>query len=51
MEIRLKLRKIGSSFMIAIPSQVVNDLKLKAGDYMLLDIKDSAIVVRKQQTK
>jgi antitoxin component of MazEF toxin-antitoxin module len=48
MELRLKLRRIGNSLMIAIPSQVVDDLKLKAGDYMLLDIKDSAIVVRKQ---
>jgi antitoxin component of MazEF toxin-antitoxin module len=51
MELRIKLRRIGNSLMIAIPSQVVDDLKLKAGDYMLLDIKDSAIVVRKQQTK
>ena len=41
-------RRIGNSLMIAIPSQVVDDLKLKAGDYMLLDIKDSTIVVRKQ---
>ena len=48
MELRLKLRRIGNSLMIAIPSQVVDDLKLKAGDYMLLDMKDSAIVVRKQ---
>jgi antitoxin component of MazEF toxin-antitoxin module len=48
MEIRLKLRKIGSSFMIAIPSQVVKDLKLKVGDSMLLDIKDSTIIVRKE---
>jgi len=48
MELRLKLRRIGNSLMIAIPSQVVGDLKLKAGDYMLLDIKDSTIVVRKQ---
>jgi AbrB family looped-hinge helix DNA binding protein len=48
MEIRLKLRKIGNSFMIAIPSQVVADLKLKAGDYMLLDAKDSRILIRKE---
>lgn len=36
MEIRLKLRKVGNSLMIAIPSQIVKDLKLKAGDDMLL---------------
>jgi antitoxin component of MazEF toxin-antitoxin module len=48
MQIRLKLRKIGNSFMIAIPSQVVNDLKLKTGDSMLLDIKDSKILIRKE---
>jgi antitoxin component of MazEF toxin-antitoxin module len=49
MEIRLKLRKIGSSFMIAIPSQVVKDLKLKLGDDMLLDVKDSAVIIRRER--
>jgi antitoxin component of MazEF toxin-antitoxin module len=48
MEIRLKLRKIGNSLLITIPSQVVDDLKLKAGDDMLLDFKDATIVVRKK---
>jgi antitoxin component of MazEF toxin-antitoxin module len=48
MEIKLKLRKIGNSFMIAIPSQVMGDLKLKVGDDMLLDIKDSKIMIRKE---
>ncbi|MGA9153078.1 MAG: AbrB/MazE/SpoVT family DNA-binding domain-containing protein [Candidatus Nitrosopolaris sp.] len=49
MEIRLKLRKIGNSLLITIPFQVVDDLKLKAGDDMLLDVKDSTIVVRKRK--
>jgi len=49
MEIRLKLRKVGSSFMIAIPSQVVKDLKLKVGDDMLLDVKEFTITVRKER--
>jgi phage/plasmid-associated DNA primase len=44
----LKLRKIGNSYMIAIPSQVIADLKLKVGDNMLLDIKDSRILIRKE---
>ena len=48
MEIRLKLRRIGNSVMIAIPSQVIRDLKLKVGDNMLLDIKDSRILIRKE---
>jgi antitoxin component of MazEF toxin-antitoxin module len=48
MEIRLKLRKIGNSFVVAIPSQVIADLKLKAGDNMLLDVKDSRIMIRKE---
>ena len=39
---------IGNSLMIAIPSQVVEDLRLKVGDYMLLDVKDSTITIRKQ---
>ena len=48
MEIRLKLRKMGNSFMVAIPSQVINDLKLEVGDNMLLDVKDSRILIRKE---
>lgn len=48
MEIKLKLRKIGNSMMISIPSQVVSDLKLKAGDEMLLDVKDFKIIIRKK---
>jgi antitoxin component of MazEF toxin-antitoxin module len=52
MEIRLKLRKVGNSLMIAIPSQVVKDLKLKAGDDMLLDIIDSSTIsVKKEKGK
>lgn len=46
-EIRLKLRKIGNSVMIAIPSQVLQDLNLKSGDEMLLDVHDNRIVIRK----
>jgi len=34
--------------MIAIPSQVIGDLKLKAGDIMMLDVRDCTIVIRKQ---
>jgi AbrB family looped-hinge helix DNA binding protein len=49
-EIRLKLRRVGNSIMIAIPSQVVEDLNLKAGENMLLDIKDRTIVIRKQNS-
>jgi antitoxin component of MazEF toxin-antitoxin module len=48
MEIRLKLRKIGDSIVITMPSQVVSDLKLKSGDKMMLDLKDSTIVIRKE---
>ena len=47
MEIRLKLRRVGNSIMIAIPSQVVEELKIKSGDNMLLDIMDGKIVIRK----
>ena len=47
-EIRLKLRKVGNSIMIAIPSQVVEDLALKAGDEMLLDFEGSIIKIRRR---
>ena len=48
MELRLKLRKVGNSLMIAVPSQVVKDLKLKQGDNMLLDVNNSIITIRKE---
>ena len=32
----------------AIQSQVISDLELKAGDDMLLDVKDSKIIIRKR---
>ena len=51
MEIRLKLRKVGNSLMIAIPSQIVKDLKPKAGDDKLFDIIDSTISVKKSRRK
>ena len=51
MEIRRRLRRIGNSMMVAIPSQVVDDLKLKAGDYVLVDVKDSTILVRSKVSK
>ena len=44
MEIRLKLGKVSRQLMIAIPSQVVKDLKLKVGDDMLLIFKDFIII-------
>lgn len=49
MQIRLKLRMIGNSMMIAIPSQVVSDLHLRKGDSMLLDVNDSTIIIRKEE--
>lgn len=49
-ELRLKLRKIGNSTMIAIPSQIMEDLNLKAGDEMRVDVKDHVILIRKQES-
>jgi hypothetical protein len=49
MEIRLKLRKIGNSMVISIPAQVIEDLGLKAGDEMLLDVEGTTIKVRKRE--
>jgi putative addiction module antidote len=49
MEIRLKLRKIGNSMVVSIPSQVVQDLGLKAGDEMLLDLEGTTIKIRKRE--
>ena len=34
--------------MIAVPSQVVKDLKLKQGDNMFLDVNNSTITIRKE---
>jgi hypothetical protein len=34
--------------MIVTSSQVIRDLRLKIGDNMLLDIKDSNLIIRKE---
>jgi bifunctional DNA-binding transcriptional regulator/antitoxin component of YhaV-PrlF toxin-antitoxin module len=34
--------------MIAVPSQVTKDLKPKVGDNILLDVRDSNIIIRRE---
>lgn len=48
MELELKLRLIGNSLVITIPSQVIKTLKLKQDDTMLLDVKGENIVIKKK---
>jgi len=48
MEIEHKLRQIGNSLVVTIPTQLVRDMKLKEGDIMLIDRRADTIMLKKQ---
>ena len=50
MELHVKVRKVGNSFIVTIPDQIVKDMKLKLGDAMCMDLIEKKIVIRKCET-
>ena len=44
----LKIINDRKKIIISIQSQVINDLKVKAGDDILLDVKDCKIIIQKK---
>lgn len=41
-----KIQPWGNSMAVRLPSSVVNDMKLKQGDALQIDVQDGAIVLR-----
>ena len=47
MELHVKVRKVGNSFIVTIPDQIFKDMKLKLGDELCLDLNNNQIIMRK----
>jgi AbrB family looped-hinge helix DNA binding protein len=50
-EFRVKLTKIGNSLRITIPKPVVDGLRLRERDMLILTVTDSEIKIRKGKRK
>lgn len=48
---RIKLQKIGNSLRATIPREVADDLGLRQGQSLLLDVKDGTILIRKEGSR
>jgi AbrB family looped-hinge helix DNA binding protein len=46
---KLKLCKVGHSLRVTIPKPVVDKLRLKQGDVLILSVSDHEIRVRKER--
>ena len=44
-------RKISQKNRLQIPIQIMNELNIKEGDIVLVDIKDNKIIIEKEETK
>ena len=48
-DLERKIIQIGNSLRIAIPSEIVNKLQLKAGDVLKINTDDSKIIMWKEK--
>jgi len=46
-ELKVKVQRVGNSLRVAIPSPIAEELKIKVGDTMGIDIENSRIILRK----
>ena len=46
---KVKLQKVGNSFMITVPPEVLEDLKWERGDIIEIDVKDGSMTAKKKE--
>ncbi len=46
-ELKVKVQRVGNSLRVAIPSPIAEELKIKVGDTMGIDIENGRIILRK----
>ena len=51
MKIRSVIRQVGNSSVVTIPSQIMDQLKLKPTDYILIDFHDKKIIIEKDEVQ
>ena len=47
-EPRVKLRKVGNSFTITIPVDIVKDLTWREGDVLRIGLEDEKLIIHKE---
>lgn len=48
-EPKVKLGKVGNSFKVTIPSEMIQDLGWKEGDVLRIGLDDARIIIRANQ--
>ncbi len=48
-ELKVKLRKVGGSLTITVPTEIIEALGFKEGDILKADAKDGKLVVEKKE--
>jgi antitoxin MazE len=51
MEVEKKIRKIGNSLGVVIPSDILKEIGVKDGDTVYLSIEDGEIIIRSESQK
>jgi len=46
-ELKVKVQRVGNSLRVAIPTPIAEELKIKVGDTLGIDVKDGKIIMRK----
>ncbi len=46
-ELKVKVQRVGNSLRVAIPSPIAEELKIKVGDTLGIDIENGRIILRK----
>lgn len=50
-EPKVKLGKVGNSFKVTIPSEMIQDLGWREGDIVRVGLNDSFLTIRKEKTQ
>ena len=49
-ELKVKVQRVGNSLRVAIPTPIAEELKIKVGDTLGIDIENGRIMLRKLRT-
>ncbi len=48
-EPKVKLRKVGNSFTVTIPAEMIEDLSWQEGDFLRIGLEDEKLIVRRER--
>lgn len=51
MKLRVMIRQVGTSDVVTIPKQIMDELNLMATNYVLIDIVNNKIIIEKDKNQ